>query len=74
VDLVVRGGKAWHLVEAKSAQTVDDSFFRHLQGPAEGMGGSAAADMRLVYGGDTRATRSQVEIVPWRDLQTPGWA
>ncbi len=74
VDLMVRGPKGWHLVEAKSAQTLDEEFFHHLHNLKERLGEKAVAEMRLVFGGESSVKRSGVEVVSWRGLQKADWA
>jgi hypothetical protein len=32
------------------------------------------ARARLVYGGDRRATRTGVEVIPWSEVQSVRWA
>lgn len=74
VDLMVRGSSGWLLVEAKSSQTLNSEFFKHLLGIGEGLGQDAMAARRLVYGGEDAAARSGVEVCPWRRIQGAGWA
>jgi len=74
LDLMVRAGAGWHLVEAKSARTVDPSFFKHLLGLSDPLGGGFPAELRLVYGGETASKRSGVAVIPWRAIQETGWA
>jgi len=73
VDLMVRGSKGWHLVEAKSAQTLDEEFFRHLHTLSDRLGENSVARMRLVYGGESPHKRSGVEVLPWRSIQKANW-
>jgi hypothetical protein len=73
VDLMVRGALGWHLAEAKSAQTVDSSFFQHLNDLAQSLGQDQVADSRLVYGGSAATRRSGTEVLPWDTLQRADW-
>lgn len=73
VDLMVRGRTGWHLVEAKSAQTLDSSFFQHLQTLAVDLGAGAVAGQHLVFGGEDPARRSGTEVIPWRRIQDTDW-
>lgn len=73
VDLMVRGSKGWHLVEAKSAQTLNAEFFQHLHTLFERLGENAVAGLRLVYGGESPHKRSGVEVLPWRSIQKAVW-
>ncbi|MGA2083348.1 MAG: ATP-binding protein [Holophaga sp.] len=73
VDLMVRAGEDWRLVEARSARTVDTTFFQHLHGLAQRFWGKAPAELRLVYGGDAASKRSGVAVIPWRSIQGVEW-
>lgn len=73
VDLMVRGASGWILVEAKSAQTVDPSFFRHLETLAGDLEPGAVAERRLVYGGSATLVRSGAYVVPWDALEDQAW-
>ncbi|MDR3673483.1 MAG: DUF4143 domain-containing protein [Holophaga sp.] len=73
VDLMVRGAQGWHLVEAKSAQTLDASFFRQLNELTASLGEDQVADKRLVYGGKASIQRSGVEVLSWGTLQQATW-
>lgn len=70
---MVRAGPGWHLVEVKSARTVDSSFFQHLHGLAGRLGEDLPVELRLVYGGDGASKRSGVQVIPWRSIQQAGW-
>ena len=74
VDLLVRGRRGWLLVEAKSAQTLDGEFFKHLQALREQLGRDSVAGMRLVFGGESSVQRSGTEAVAWHSLQGMDWA
>ena len=58
-------------VEIKSGITVASDAFGNLgkwQKYATERGDFSAIYPGLVYGGDTRFTRSGVDVLPWRDL------
>lgn len=74
VDLMVRTGKGWVLAEAKSAQTVDTEFFRHLESLVERLGADAVAGKVLIYGGDTSQTRTAARVISWREIAQRTWA
>lgn len=74
IDLMVRAGDGWQLVEIKSARTVNSSFFQHLHGLAERLGEGRPVELRLVHGGDGASKRSGVQVIPWRGIQQAGWA
>jgi uncharacterized protein len=73
VDLMVKGAETWRLVEAKSAQTVNAEFFQPMRRLAAEIGKGGATELRLVYGGEAPATRTDVAIVPWRRIQAVAW-
>jgi len=73
VDLMVRTGRGWVLAEAKSAQTVDREFFRHMASLSERLGTSGVAGRALVYGGDTSQIRSTAQVIPWREIAQGPW-
>lgn len=74
VDLVIEEGARMTLVEAKAGRTVTPRFFsglRRMAGELEGAG--FAVDRRLVYGGETRQSRSGTEVIPWSRLLEVDW-
>ncbi len=73
VDLMVRTGTGWVLVEAKSAQTVDSEFFRHLETLAKRLGPDSVAKKVLVYGGETSQSRTLAQVMAWRDMPSGPW-
>ena len=75
VDLVVELADAVALVEAKSGATVASDFFeplRRLVGLAEGVEWRPLLP-RVVYGGLDPQRRSDVEVVPWRQITEVHW-
>ncbi len=75
LDLVVEADEAVIGVEVKSGATVASDFFGGLRTFGERMGGVGpkSTALRLVYGGDTAQHRSDVQVVPWRDIQERSW-
>jgi hypothetical protein len=67
VDVLIEQGDRLIPVEIKSGQTVTRDSFANLENWVE-LAGSAAGRPWLVYGGDTRQSRSEVEVVPWREI------
>ncbi len=67
VDLLIDQGTGLTPVEAKSGQTVTRSFFTGLRKWRQ-IAGDAADRAWLVYGGDRRESRANVEVLPWREL------
>jgi predicted AAA+ superfamily ATPase len=76
LDLVVMSDELF-LVEAKSSETVVNEFFRNvrqLSSAIEGFELSPAPRAILVYGGDQGQRRTDVTVVPWREIHTIPWA
>ena len=73
VDLMVQGESGWKLLEVKSGQMVDPSFFRNLAGLAELLEQEGGAEQRLVHGGSVDRTQQGVRVVPWSTLQDLEW-
>ncbi len=67
VDVLIEQGDRLIPVEIKSGQTVTQDSFANLERWVE-IAGSAARRPWLVYGGEARQSRAEVEVVPWRDL------
>ena len=75
VDLIVELAEAVALVEAKSGATVAADFFeplRRLVGLAEGVEWRPLLP-RVVYGGLDPQRRSDLEVVPWRQITEVHW-
>ena len=68
VDLLVDRGTELVPIEAKSGQTVNSSFFTGLRKWQE-IAGDAAGSAWLVYGGDRRHGRENIEALPWREIE-----
>jgi predicted AAA+ superfamily ATPase len=64
VDLVIEQETKLMPVEIKSGKTITTDQLKGLR-TWMGIAGDAAADGWLVYGGDTKAVRSGIHIVPW---------
>ncbi|MGA2082062.1 MAG: DUF4143 domain-containing protein [Holophaga sp.] len=73
VDLLVQGETGWKLLEVKSGQTVDSSFFKNLTELAERLGPEAEVEKRLVYGGSADRTQQGVRVFPWSGIQDQAW-
>lgn len=67
VDLLIDQGIELVPTEIKSGQTVTRSFFTGLEKWRK-IAGSAAGRGWLVYGGDLRQSRKEVEVLPWREI------
>lgn len=76
IDLVIESGGEIAGVEAKSGATVAPDFFASLRRLGEDLaarGGQVTYRPRVVYGGRERQRRSDVEALPWRDIQEIAW-
>jgi len=72
-DLMVKGASGWHLVEAKSGQTLNAEFFQHLQTLKAELAEGSVAGSHLVYGGPAAMVRSGVAVTPWASIQAEAW-
>lgn len=78
IDLLVDAGNRMFAVEMKSGATVATEHLGALRRFMEGRaGGETGAHpeivARLVYGGDVRQRRSDVDVLPWREVQEVAW-
>ena len=67
VDVLVDQGLALVPLEIKSGQTISSDYFTALR-KWLAWAGPEAGQPYLVYGGDERQTRADVEVVPWRGV------
>jgi hypothetical protein len=67
VDLLVDHGNSLSPLEIKSGQTINRDYFKGLDFWQK-LAGESAGKAWLVYGGDTRQTRSNVTILPWNKI------
>jgi len=76
VDAVLECGDGVLAVETKSGQTVADDFFTGLEAFARQVG-SPRHRLRvlraLVYGGDAAQARSNVDVIPWSQIDAYDW-
>ncbi len=72
IDLLVEQGQGLLAVEAKSGMTVAGDWFANLRKFAT-LHPERQISSRLVYGGDTVQDRSDVEVVPWREVAMRAW-
>jgi hypothetical protein len=73
VDLIVDAGSRLYGVEAKSGATLPRGGTTALASwPAAGSS-SATLVRRILYGGDTRQQRTDVDVVPWGQIQEVDW-
>ncbi len=71
VDVLIEQGATLVPVEIKSGQTLARQFFTGLE-RWQDLAGESAGRPWLVYGGEERQGRSQVEVVPWKAIQDLG--
>lgn len=75
VDLVIQGPDRTRLVEFKSGRTIDGSWLKPLleaKAALEVGAPNQGFEPILVYGGDQRQRRNDVEIRPWDSLEDLG--
>ncbi|WP_257308980.1 ATP-binding protein [Geothrix fuzhouensis] len=75
VDLVIQGPDRTRLVELKSGRTIDGSWLKPLleaKAALEVGAPNQGFEPILVYGGDQRQRRNDVEIRPWDSLEDLG--
>lgn len=76
LDLVVNLGSRKILGEVKAGATVNQDFFRHLRRMQDALHETPQGDevtARLIYGGDHRQSRTDVEVVPWDEIPELAW-
>jgi predicted AAA+ superfamily ATPase len=66
VDLLHQTASGFHAMEIKASQTVSEDFFKGLRTFSDLTGSTLSSS--LIYGGDSRQTRSGVRIVPWNQF------
>jgi hypothetical protein len=67
VDVLIDQGTSLIPVEVKSGQTVVPELFRGLESWSR-IAGEEGGRPWLVYGGDRRQSRSDVEVLPWNQI------
>lgn len=67
VDALIEQGDTLVPVEVKSGQTVVSDFLKGLE-QWSSLAGDASGRPWLIYGGDRRQSRTDVEILPWREI------
>lgn len=77
IDLLVQSGLCLIACEAKSGATLQPSFWRNLhkfKERVESLSPKPDVELRLVYGGDRRQRRSDVDCLDWRGIHDLDWA
>ncbi|MEM9555351.1 MAG: ATP-binding protein [Acidobacteriota bacterium] len=67
IDVLADHGVHLVPIEIKSSQTISRSFFRGLTRWRE-LAGDAAGRAWLLYGGESRQSRTAAEVIPWRQI------
>jgi len=67
VDLLIDHGTQLSPLEIKSGQTINRDYFKGLEFWKK-LAGESAGKAWLIYGGDSRQTRSDVTILPWFEI------
>lgn len=67
VDVLIDQGTRLTPVEVKSGQTVVSDFFRGLESWT-GIAGEESGRPWVIYGGDRPQSRTDVEVLPWRQI------
>ena len=74
IDLIVEGGDRLHAVEMKSGATIATEHRTALRSFVESCANDAEQAhrevvARLVHGGRERQRRSDIDVLPWREVQ-----
>jgi len=69
VDLLIDHGTHLSPLEIKSGQTINKDYFKGLEFWKK-LAGETAGKAWLVYGGDTRQSRSDVTVLPWYEINS----
>lgn len=67
VDLLVDKGERLYPIEIKSGKTVTADYFTGLRKWVN-LAGDVAGQVRLVYGGDDSQSRTDAQVVAWREI------
>ena len=67
VDCIVQDGTQHSIVEMKSAQTINSSFFKGLN-YYQKLSGIDAKDCYLIYGGNENQQRSNAQVLSWENI------
>jgi hypothetical protein len=73
VDLVIERPAGVTLVEAKAGQTVSSDAADSARTAREALSSAGAAETVVVFGGESRQARSDVEFLPWDAVHEREW-
>lgn len=68
VDLLFEQGNQLHPVEIKSGATIVSNMFKNIKKWKE-LSGDSCGPLRLIYGGEQRQQRTDIEIIPWFSIE-----
>ena len=69
MDLLIDHGTHLSPLEIKSGQTINKDYFKELDFWRK-LAGQTAGKAWLVYGGDSRQSRSDVTVLPWYEINS----
>lgn len=72
-DILIDHGTRRTIVEAKAAKTVSEDAIASTKRVASAIGDAFPARRIVIYGGDERQSRSDVDVVPWREIHSVDW-
>ncbi len=67
VDLLFEQGGRLHPIEIKSGATIRSDMFKSIKKWKE-LSGGFCGDLKLVYGGEQKQRRTDLEIIPWSSI------
>ena len=68
IDVVAEHGQHLLPVEIKSGSTIASDWFKGLKTWSD-LAGDVAETPWLVYGGDQRQNRGNIEVLPWQQIE-----
>ncbi len=72
-DILIDHGTHRTIVEAKAAKTVSEDALASTKRVASAIGDEFPARRVVIYGGDERKSRSDVDVLPWREIHSVDW-
>ncbi|MBL9119949.1 MAG: ATP-binding protein [Phycisphaerae bacterium] len=72
-DILIDHGTHRTVAEAKAAKTVSEDALASTKRVASAIGNEFPARRVVIYGGDERQSRSDVDVVPWREIHSVDW-
>ena len=73
-DILIQESEYTLLAEAKAGQTVASDSFKPLNRVAATLEESSSLRKVLVYGGEELQERTDVLLLPWRQVQSGPWS